>query len=123
LAIISLISAMAVPGAKPLGQVLLTETEPVNQSVLRVDRESAFLPAVHDGVATVQGHFVLKLITTFNTELIAGIDHPAVSLHEYSGTQVFFLQSKRHLLLISSIYGTPRFMLFFFLILSLRIPI
>jgi hypothetical protein len=42
-------------------------------------------------VATIDGEFVLKHITTFSTKLITRVSHPAVSLHEHSRTKVFIL--------------------------------
>jgi hypothetical protein len=69
------------------GHVLLD----LSNGSTRVETLGAGLCAVHDGVATVDGIFVLKLITTFSAELITRVSHPAVSLHEHSRAEVLVL--------------------------------
>ena len=69
------------------GHVLLD----LSDGSTRVKTLGAGLCAVHDGVATVDGVLVLKLITTFSAELITRVSHPAVSLHEHSRAKVLVL--------------------------------
>jgi hypothetical protein len=57
--IIFLISAMALAGLSPLGQVL---------------------GAIHDGVAAIEAERILEMIDSFARRLIPRIDQPAIGL-------------------------------------------
>jgi len=54
----------------------------------RVQALRAGLGAVHDGVAAVDGEPILHHLKALVSELIAGVDHPAVGLHKHGGAQV-----------------------------------
>ena len=44
--------------------------------------------AVHDGVAAVQREGVLQLSQALCCEIVSGVSHPAIGLHEDCGAQV-----------------------------------
>jgi len=54
----------------------------------RVQALGAGLCAVHDGVAAVDGETVLHHLQPLVGELVTGVDHPAVGLHQHGGAQV-----------------------------------
>lgn len=54
----------------------------------RVQALGAGPRAVHDGVAAVQREGVLQLGQALLREVVSGVDHPAVGLHEHGGPQV-----------------------------------
>lgn len=47
--------------------------------------------AVHDGVASVEGESVLELLSSLLAEVVTGVGHPSVSLHEDGGTEILVL--------------------------------
>lgn len=67
----------------------------LGNSCTRLKTLGASLAAVHDGVASVNRHLVLKSFTTLSTKLITRVNHPAVSLHQHSGTKVLLLQQEK----------------------------
>lgn len=78
-------------GTKPRPLVEGQRLLDLSNSLTRVQPLWTSLGAVHDGVASVQGHRVLQHLLSHGGSLVSGVNQPSVRLHQHGWSQILLL--------------------------------